>query len=125
MLRVFPDVYERRDALSGDDNYLFVSRDNIKLRIILGLSMRILRITSPSARLCLSNSRGRRLYLSLIRQHQLCISHGGGVGDRSPAPMTMSDTHSTALRDGQIQPLPDVSQRADAIGRWDEACPVL
>ena len=38
------------------------------------------------------------------------------VGDRSPAPMTMSDTHSTALRDRQIRPLPDVSQRADAIG---------
>ena len=47
------------------------------------------------------------------------------VGDRSPAPMTMSDTHSTAPRDRQIRPLPDVSQRADAIGRWDEACPVL
>ena len=38
------------------------------------------------------------------------------VGDRSPAPVTMSDTHSTALRDRQIRPLPDDSQRADAIG---------
>ena len=30
-LRVFPDFYERRDALSGDDNYLFVSRDNLEV----------------------------------------------------------------------------------------------
>ena len=68
----------------------------------------------------MARAHGSRAEMPRILRMRACI-----VGDRSPAPMTMSDTHSTALRDGQIRPLPDVSQRVDAIGRWDEACPVL